>query len=274
MNQFHTPTSEILADLSHIASTDLANRIRFQAPAVSVKSADADEGKQDEDLYCVEFEDFRNGGSGGKIWAKRVLLCVNRRLGKIRQVTLKDENVFQGVIRYGVGNQSQDVDFTGKYVVIVGGGAFAAEFTRTAIEKGAAGVVVLCRRRGTVMPYMIDYLFFIRPFDKNFAKDDRGSALTMQAWLKAFESCGVHPPECWNEGRFVPSGQAASTSDLWLVAHHYGLLSTRCSKHRCHSDHFTCRFTHTHLSPSDQTWHRCCSSPRWRGDRHWRKNQV
>ena len=33
-------------------------------------------------------------------------------------------------------------------------------------------------------------------------------------------------PECWQEGRISPHGHTISVSDIWFVAHYYGLLTT------------------------------------------------
>jgi len=38
--------------------------------------------------------------------------------------------------------------------------------------------------------------------------------------------CSVAPAECWEARRIAPIGHSVSVSDLWLVAHHYGVLST------------------------------------------------
>ena len=198
----------------------LAGHIRLGTSVRSVKCSDGYGDK-----YVVEYEDSTTKRSF--VVAKQVVLCVNRRLGTPRRITLKNEQKFQGALCYGMGNQVHDVVFTGKRVLVIGGGAFAVENARTAIEKGASEVVVLSRRRGTVMPHLMDYLFYIRPFSKDFKHDPAGSGRSFAAWQAAFKSCGVTPPECWEEGRIAPTGHPYSVQDLWMVAHHYGLLSTR-----------------------------------------------
>ena len=50
-------------------------------------------------------------------------------------------------------------------VVIFGMGAFAIENVRTALEGGAANVVVVARRHGTICPKIIDYLNFVKPWE-------------------------------------------------------------------------------------------------------------
>ena len=80
---------------------------------------------------------------------------------------------------------------------IVGSGAFAIEQVRTTLEQGAGEVVVLSRQRGTVCPLIVDYLNFVRPYDKYFAHNKNGSTAIFQAWKDAFKKLNVTEPECW-----------------------------------------------------------------------------
>jgi len=230
-NFFHPPKSQLLWDCTRIASSELAHRIRLRSSVISVSSVEQTgaAGVEIEGNYIIEYDDLRNGDAPlrQRIRANQVVLCVNRRLGKLRQVSWKNEHLFKGEVRYGVGNQIQDVNFVGKRVLIVGGGAFATENARTVIEKGASSVLVLSRRRGSSMPQIIDYLGFVRPRKETFENDATGSARSFSAWQQAYEACGVSPPECWKEGRIAPVGHTITVSDIWLVAHYYGLLSTR-----------------------------------------------
>ena len=240
-NFLHTPKSMIMSDLTRIATTDLAGCICLRTSVCSIKRAEeADDGDDPKyGKYIVAFEASEAGSKHAgcqHILSNQVVVCVNRRLGRVRQVTFTGEDMFQGIIRYGVGNQIKNVDFTGKRVLVIGGGAFATENARTAIEKGAAQVVVLSRRRGTVMPHVFDYLFFIRPFDGTFRQDAKGAAIMFSELQKAYASHGATPPECWEEGRLIPTGQAGAVSDIWMVAHHFGLLSTRQAARNLCSD--------------------------------------
>ena len=90
-------------------------------------------------------------------------------------MTFPMESFFSGHICYGVSGASDDVDFAGKSILIIGGGAFAAENARTAIEKGASKVVVLSRRRGSVMPALLDYLNFAHPYSQLYSRNPSGS---------------------------------------------------------------------------------------------------
>ena len=184
-------------DLACIASTDLANRIRLQTSVLTVSKSGSNGDNSPSSHshiaggnYVVEYDDVRNRGhhSRVQIQAAQVILCINRRLGKLRRVTWKDEHNFKGRIFNGSENHVREIDFAGKLVLVIGGGAFAAENARTAIEEGAAGVVVLSRRRGTVMPHMLDYLNFVRPYDKAFAHDTTGSARSFEGWKEAFRA--------------------------------------------------------------------------------------
>ena len=94
-----------------------------------------------------------------------VVVCTNRRLGVPRSLTLRGEASFLGAVRRGLAGDSEGVRWQGQRVVILGMGAFAIENMRTAFERGAAHVTLLCRRRGTVCPQLVDWLNFIRPWE-------------------------------------------------------------------------------------------------------------
>ncbi|EGB03465.1 hypothetical protein AURANDRAFT_67991 [Aureococcus anophagefferens] len=129
------------------------------------------------------------------------LFGINRRLGALRHLQFADEHRFQGTCCYGVENEITHVELSFANVLIVGAGAFAAENVRTAFERGASRVAV-------------------------FSHAKAGSQHIFAAWNSAFEHCCVTKPECWLEGRMSPHGHTVSVSDIWLVAHYYGLLST------------------------------------------------
>ena len=84
-------------------------------------------------------------------------------------------------------------------------GAFAIENMRTAFERGAAHVTLLCRQRGTVCPQLIDWVNFIRPWE---VRDHlprhaaAGDAEVLQAWRAAYDVSGAVRPECWQQDFF------------------------------------------------------------------------
>ena len=153
--------------------------------------------------------------------------------------------------------------------VILGMGAFAIENMRTAFERGAAHVTLLCRRRGTVCPQLVDWLNFIRPWEARdrpprpvvtalqhmvtalgtygcspehlrFQVRDHqprhataGDAEVLQAWRGAYDASGAVRPECWQQGLLKPDGHTVSVSDLFFVAHHLGMMSVELGEAAC-----------------------------------------
>ena len=213
----HTPTHQIMQDLSSIAKHDLNQKIKTNIEVLNIH-----ESKNNDFNISYNFQN-----EICNIQAQKVFVCINRRLGNLRTVSYPGEDVFKGDICYGVSNQINSIDFRNKKVLIIGSGAFAIEHVRTAIELGATKVTVLSRQRGTVCPLVIDYLNFIRPYDKYFAHNKNGNTAIFQEWKNAFSDLGVTPPECWKEGKMTPHGHTISVSDIWLVAHYYRILTTK-----------------------------------------------
>ncbi|KAH8046837.1 hypothetical protein JL721_12286 [Aureococcus anophagefferens] len=156
--------------------------------------------------------------------AALVCVCANRRLGRLRRLAFPSEGAF-GAASPTARATTRRVD-SAAAVVVVGAGAFATENARTALEGGAWRVAVVQRRRGSVCPRIVDYLNFSRPYDGAFAHRAEGNRLVFAAWKGAFAACGVTEPECWRAGRLAPAGHTISVSDVWLVAHACGSLST------------------------------------------------
>ena len=84
-------------------------------------------------------------------------------------------------------------------------GAFAIENMRTAFERGAAHVTLLCRQRGTVCPQLVDWVNFIRPWEGHSHSPRHaaaGDAEVLQAWRAAYDVSGAVRPECWQQEFF------------------------------------------------------------------------
>ncbi|KAH8055915.1 hypothetical protein JL722_7732 [Aureococcus anophagefferens] len=205
----HTPACDILANLRRVAAT--YGTFLFRSPAVACRGAAGD--------HAVLV-----GPSRRVVAAALVCVCANRRLGRLRRLAFPSEGAFRGRVAYGAGDDARAS--TSAAVVVVGAGAFATENARTALEGGAARVAVVQRRRGSVCPRIVDYLNFSRPYDGAFAHRAEGNRLVFAAWKGAFAACGVTEPECWRAGRLAPAGHTISVSDVWLVAHACGSLST------------------------------------------------
>merc|ERR1740138_1552320 len=158
--------------------------------------------------------------------SKGVLVAINDRVGIPRPCHWKGQEDFKGTVTTGTNDNLAGVDWRGKRVVIVGMGAFAIENTRTALEHGAAHVTVVVRRHGTVCPKIIDYLNFVKPFDKDFRHDTSTNIKQMRQWSALYRQSGATIPECWPE-EIKHQGHTISVSDLWFVGHHMGKLSTK-----------------------------------------------
>lgn len=169
------------------------------------------------------------------IRARLVVLCVNRRLGEVRNLTFAYEERFQGDVFRGLRGDAARYDFSGKRVLVVGMGAFAVENMRTALEGGAQSVCVLARRRGTSCPQVIDWVNFVRPFlheeggGGGMSKRSTPYSVSMfQLWEQAYQVSGATLPECWHETprALKPDGHTVATSDIFFVAHWLGKVET------------------------------------------------
>ena len=94
-------------------------------------------------------------------------------------------------------------------------------------------MTILCRRRGTVCPQLIDWLNFVRPFDDSFRHNAAGDAVVLSHWHRVYDVSGACRPECWSEGLLKPDGHTVSVSDLFFIAHHAGMLETMRGEVAC-----------------------------------------
>jgi len=169
----------------------------------------------------------RQAGSPFSVTSNMAVLCTNRRLGCPREVHIAGEDDFGSPIKRGLAGDVNGLHCAGQRTVVLGMGAFAIENMRTSFENGASHVVILCRRRGTVCPQIVDWTNFIRPFDDEFKRGAVGDAVVFAHWQRTYQSSGTAPPECWKEGALKPDGHTVSTSDIFFIAHHMRMLSTQ-----------------------------------------------
>jgi hypothetical protein len=165
--------------------------------------------------------------------SRMAVLCTNRRLGRPRQMILAGEDQFAGQIFRGLNGDVNSLRCSGERVLVLGMGAFAVENMRTSLERNAAYVTILCRRRGTVCPQLIDWLNFVRPFDDSFRHNAAGDAVVLSHWHRVYDVSGACRPECWSEGLLKPDGHTVSVSDLFFIAHHAGMLETMRGEVAC-----------------------------------------
>jgi len=131
---------------------------------------------------------------------------------------LRGEGVFSGAVCRGLSDDYK-ASCAGKRVVVLGMGAFAIENMRTSFERGAAHVAILCRQRGTACPQIVDWVNFVRPFNKEGRHQPAGDAVVLSYWQQAYDTSGALRPECWREGMLKPDGHTVSTSDVFFIAH-------------------------------------------------------
>ena len=124
--------------------------------------------------------------------------------------------------------------------MILGMGAFAIENMRTAFERGAAHVTLLCRRRGTICPQLVDWINFIRPWkvrDHLPRHDAVGDAQVLQAWRAAYDVSGAVRPECWQQARldaesvWVQTVGCTRSHKLWIPHAMQVPFVCRCAMH-------------------------------------------
>ena len=212
-NRDHSSTAEILEDLSSLASTHSES---------SFTRSEAERVEKNGDLYQTS---VTRNGQLSTITSKGVILAVNDRVGTPRLVTWENQHLFQGSVISGTSDESKDIDWQDKKVVVVGMGAFAIENSRTALENGASHVTVVCRRHGTICPKIIDYLNFSTPYNDKFEHERKSNIKNMMLWKKLYDQSGATQPECWM-GKIKHDGHTISVSDIWFIAHFLKKLET------------------------------------------------
>lgn len=212
-NRDHSTTREILEDMAQLAgNVSDALFLNTQVEKVA-KSGDG---------YRLTMAS-RQGST--VLESRGVILAVNDRVGAPREIAWDNQDRFAGTLVTGIGDDARGVDWADKQVVIVGMGAFAVENARTALERGASRVTVVCRRHGTVCPKIIDYLNFATPYDDDFKHDRKSNMRNMMLWKKLYNLSGATEPECWM-GKIKHEGHTISVSDLWFIGHHLKKIET------------------------------------------------
>lgn len=218
-NQDHSPRHDIMRDIYTICAEYSYGKVRCGWEVVKTE-------KQEDDKWLVTARNVQTNNFK-RVRARCVLMAVNRRIGKRRDITFNDEKNFRGDICYGYANELRHLNFWGKRVIVVGAGAFAFENLRTAIEHGAKFVTILGRRAGTTCPKWIDMLAFIRPTDENHMTHKAGNMISFQCWQKCYQDAGLDTPECWAQGILKPHGHTISVSDLAFIAGYHGMAALK-----------------------------------------------
>ena len=151
-NRDHSPASEMLTDLHKLAA-GLGDKIKLGASVSSV-------AKQQSGGYVVHVT-TASGGTA-RFSSRGVVMAINDRVGVPRTFSVPGMKDSEVQVVPGICDATSGLStWRGKKVVVYGMGAFAVEATRTALEAGAAEVVVVARRIGTVCPKIIDYQNFV-----------------------------------------------------------------------------------------------------------------
>lgn len=212
-NRDHSGTGEILDDIASLAK-NVANHLFVETDVEKIAT--------DNTRYRIE---LKRSGEPALVACKGVILAINDRVGAPREAEWENQSAFRGKIVTGTRNDTDQLDWRGKKVLIVGMGAFAVENTRTALEGGARHVTVVCRRHGTVCPKIIDYLNFAMPYDDAFKHDKKSNLRNMMYWKKQYELSGATQPECWMS-KVKHEGHTISVSDIWFVGHYLEKIQT------------------------------------------------
>jgi len=216
-NRDHSTTREILEDIAQIAR-NVSDKVFLKTNVDRLEKLD--------DAYRLKIS---NGQQNSYLKSKGVILAINDRVGAPRKIDWENQSVFQGEILSGISDDAKDFDWKNKKVVIIGMGAFAVENARTALERGASHVTVVCRRHGTVCPKIIDYLNFATPYDESFKHDKKSNMRNMLLWKKLYDHSGATQPECWM-GKIKHGGHTISVSDIWFIGHYLKKIETIAGK--------------------------------------------
>ena len=212
-NRDHSFTREILEDISLLAD-NVKDRLYLETTVEKIE--------KNEDRYRIKIQ---RGGHSAEIESTGVILAINDRVGKPREITWNNQASFKGRIVSGISDGTRGMQWRDKKVVVVGMGAFAIENARTALEAGARHVTVVCRRHGTICPKIIDYLNFATPYDDAFKHDKKSNMRNMLYWKKLYDLSGATQPECWM-GKVKHDGHTISVSDIWFIAHYLKKIET------------------------------------------------
>ena len=212
-NRDHSATREILDDVTQL-SAHVSDHLFLETEVLGIEKT--------EKGYQIR---YNREGTPSVLESKGVILAINDRVGTPRELEWPDRSRFQGTIVNGISDQTKELDWRNKNVVVVGMGAFAIENARTALEGGARHVTVICRRHGTICPKIVDYLNFATPYDDDFKHDKKSNIRNMMYWKKLYQLSGATQPECWM-GKIKHAGHTISVSDIWFIAHYLKKIET------------------------------------------------
>jgi len=146
---------EILKDFEDKANElGLMPYIRLNTDVVEVQMA----GQKENATY--EFSLRNVGDFSGKVekFMTSAIMMYPGNLSVPRRETYIGEDLFGGIIAYGMFNELDYNVLRGKNVAIVGHGAFAVENVRTCLEYSAGQMYLVCRRKNLSCPRFVSWL--------------------------------------------------------------------------------------------------------------------
>jgi len=133
------------------------------------------------------------------------------------------------VIR-GLADDAVGVSFDRARVLLIGIGAYAAEFMRTALERdeGASHVLILCRQTTTVSARIMDWLNLVRPWDAEFRSHPyKGAQLMGQMLYELYAMVGATLPR-----KYKPDGGTALLTDLFHLGYYMDMVEVKLGEVR------------------------------------------
>ena len=204
---------EIIDDLQSIVSS-FPNHIKIMTKS-NINSI-FDDGKG-------EVISFTKDGNEHKVKAKRVFLCINDSIEDITRKEFKNESLFEGQIYYGSCNETNNLKWINKKVVIVGSDSTAISMTESALRGGAHSVTLLSRNDNNIVyPEIVEYLQNIRPMNNEFETKQTGTNTILDNWNNLNKLTGL--PQI--DDKTLKEGTVIYTSDIWYIGHYYGTIKS------------------------------------------------
>ena len=164
----------------------------------------------------TEIISFSKDGNEHKVKSKKIFVCINDEIKIYNNPILENEHLFEGIVYNGFFNETREVKWGKKKVLVIGSGANAVSLAEKALVKGAHSVTILSKNKTIVSPEILEYIQNIRPIDSDFKFSNKGNQYISNTLRSLCRTANV---EYENEKAF------SSTSDIWYIGHYYGLIN-------------------------------------------------
>lgn len=109
-------------------------------------------------MYELVLEKLDGSNEGEDKFLSSAIMLYPGNLSVARRETYKGEDEFGGPIAYGMFDELDYTEITGKSVAIIGHGAFAVENVRTCLEFDSGQIYLVCRRKNLSCPRFVSWL--------------------------------------------------------------------------------------------------------------------